>query len=379
MNRASTLEMVLGVTLGLIIIVLAAYRSNKVPSKGVVGRGAAIGFLAYGVIAAPLFTIRGMTFIGLVTLLVIVGLAILGSSMGAGYILPANKAIKWNRMVAGIAFAAALLTAAGQTISLLGNVDPRITVILLVAVIGFLVSSQGLIAGSRISSTALWFCLVPVIISMALGIFLGSASAAVSPIREAEPNQWFLLVVAAFGSFALAWIDGSTQRDHTLTTWSTSRATIWTVVVALLAGFGQLMLLGGVVFAPSMEFFVVPANIDALPYLGTVILATITVVFAGFIARAFGSIGIVGLELDSSTTEEQGSTAASEVDPLPAGPERELASLRTAVSSKWVWIGSTIAGVVALLGVPAFLSMAIAGLASIAIVLFTLKSGQPAD
>lgn len=365
MNRASTLEMVLGITIGLVVLAIAAYRSGKTPSKGVVGRGAALGFLAYGVLAAPLLTHHGMSFIGLIVLLIIVGLAIWGSHLGSTREAPVSKTARVLRLIAAIGFASALLIAASQTLSLLGKVDPRVTLIVLLIVVGFLVASQGLITSERISSMALWFMLVPVVLALALGFFLGSPQAAVAPIREPDGIPWILVIIAAAGAFALGWVDGSFARERTLSEWSTKRSAIWALVVGFLFGFGLLMLFGGVVFAPSMEFFVVPANIDALPYLGTLMLAVATVIFGGFIARALTSVGVTGQDLDGGAVS---GTASSDLD-----------DPQFTVSSKWVWIGGVIAAVVGLVGLPLFAAMAVAGVAALILVVMSLGSNKPAD
>lgn len=375
MNRASSLEMILGITLGLIIIGLAAYRSSKMPSKGVIGRGAAMGVLAYALIAAPLFTHSGMTLIGLIALLIITGLALCGSAIGAKHPAPPGKLVTGLRMVAGIGFAAALLIAAAQTLSLLGKVDPRVTVVLLLVAVGFLVAGQGLVASSRISSTAMWFMLVPVVLAVALGIFLGSPAVAVAPIREAKALPILAAIAAAIAVFALAWIDGSLGRSRGLSGWSTKRSAIWAIVVGLVFGFGLLMLFGGVVFAPSMEFFVVPANIDALPYLGTVLLAVATVIFAGLISRAFTSVGVIGGGLEGGS----GDTNDAEGGESQAADPTDLTDPRFAVSTKWVWIGGGIAAVVALVGVPMNVTLIVAAVAALVVIGLSLAHSKQAS
>lgn len=367
MNRASTLEMVLGITIGLIFVGIAAYRSGKVPSPGVVGRGAAIGLLSYALLAAPLFTHVGMTLVGLIALLIMIGLALWGSALAEKHPAPTTTAATVLRLIASIGFACALLIAAAQTLSLLGKVDPRVTVILLVVAIAFTVAGQGLVASSRISSTAMWFMLVPTILAIALGIFLGSTAVAVAPIREADPFPIWATICGFIAVFALSWIDGSLARDRASSDWSTKRSAIWAIVVGLIFGWGQLMLFGGAIFAPSMEFFVVPANIDAVPYLGTVLLAVTTVIFAGFIARSFASIGVVASGLESPTV-----LPASETEPT------ELDDPRFTVSGKWVGIGGAIAALVALIGAPMFAVLVVAAIAALLVIIMSLTSSNTA-
>lgn len=365
MNRESTLEMVLGITIGLIFIGIAAYRSGKVPSPGVVGRGAAIGLLSYALLAAPLFTHVGMTLIGLICLLIMIGLALWGSGLAAKNPAPTTTAATVLRLVASIGFACALLIAAAQTLSLLGKVDPRILVILLLVAVGFLVAGQGLVASSRISSTAMWFMLVPMLLAIALGVFLGSAAVAVAPIREADPFPIWATICGFIAVFALSWVDGSLARDRASSDWSTKRSAIWAIVVGLIFGWGQLMLFGGAVFAPSMEFFVVPANIDMLPYLSTALLAVGTVILAAFIARSFASIGVIGQELSGESAAQ---TAGDETE------ASELNDPRYAVSNRWVWIGGVIAAILALVGVPMYWILVVAAIAAILVIIMSFTS-----
>lgn len=364
MNRESSLEMVLGITIGLIVIAIAAYRSGKVPSPGVVGRGAAIGLLSYALLAAPIFTHHGMTLIGLIALLVMIGLALWGSGLATKRVAPKTTAASVLRMIAAIGFASALLIAAAQTLSLLGNVDPRVLVVVLLVAVGFMVAGQGLVASSRISSTAMWFMLVPMLLALALGVFLGSPKVAVAPIREVEPFPIWGMICGFIAVFALSWIDGSLARDRASSDWSTKRSAIWAIVVGLIFGWGQLMLFGGAVFAPSMEFFVVPANVDMLPYLVTVLLAVGTVILAAFIARSFASIGVIGLDL-------AGGAAAQSADDVAEG---ELDAPRYAVSNKWVWIGGVIAAIIALLGAPMTWVLAVAAIAAILVIIMSFTS-----
>ena len=58
----------------------------------------------------------------------------------------------------------------------------------------------------------------------------------------------------------------------------------------MVIAFGQLMFLGGAVLAPSLQFFVLPANLDLVPGLAPVLLAIATVLFTALVAIVLAGV-----------------------------------------------------------------------------------------
>lgn len=295
MNRENLPEVVLALTLGLLFVVAAAYRTTKDPKPGVRRRAAMAALLVYAVIAAPVFVANGMTFWMLVVLLIILALPLVAGTLsqrrprdpeGAG-----ESAV---RVLVGTGLTTALLIAAGETVSLLGRVDPRTVVIVIAAIAALVVLGQGLVGGSRAGSLALWLLIVPALISLALGIFLGSASAAISPIILTPGPSWAAIAVVAVAVFVIGWSDNALRLTTTATGPGPWRTWLGTAVVVTVIAFGQLMFLGGAVIAPSLQFFVLPANLDILPGLAGVILAIVTVVFTALVALLLTGAGEAG-------------------------------------------------------------------------------------
>lgn len=339
MNRESLLEMAIGITLGLVILAVAAYRSNKAPTPGVLRRNAMLALLTYAVIAAPVFTPTGMTVVGLVGLLIVVVLAFLGASLAGRFNADSDQGgAQYVQALVSTGVAAILLIATGQTISLVSRVDPRVVVIVIGVIAAMLVAAQGLVASSRISSLTVWLLLVPIFISLALGFGLGNVAVVFSPIRVIEAAPIPAILAVAVAVFLLGWADNSLAATARIARWSPIRVLSWTVVVLLAVFVGMLMFFGGAIFAPSMEFFVVPANIDALPGLAAVLLAVLTVLFAALVANALASAGMLGSDKPTAAQDSE-------------SPDDELAlnDPRFAVDKVWVWVPAAAAIVVALI------------------------------
>ncbi len=334
MNRESILEICLGITAGLLIVVIAAFRSSKLPSKPVLRRSAMIALLTYAVIAVPVFTINGMTVVGLIALLVVVVLALVGSRLAGSYASSAQEepATRYVRALVGTGLATVLLIAGGQTLALVGRVDPRIMILVIAVVAAVLVAGQGLVASSRISSLSMWLLVVPILIALALGFMLGSAPVVISPIRLVDSTPIAAILAIAVAVFVLGGADRSLEAFNKLGALTPVRVIAWVLGVILLVVVGLLMFFGGVMFAPSMEFFVVPANIDALPGLAGILLAILTVIFSALVANALAGIGALW-------------------NPQEAQLAGEDDSQTTTSAPRFVAIGAAIAVVVALLGV----------------------------
>lgn len=295
MNKDMLPLAVAGITVGLLVVVLAAARTGKPPTAGVLRRGGMAALLVYPVIAVPVFVHSGMTVLGLVLLVMVMTLPLLAMMVAdrrGGR--PRGQAEAIVGAVAGTGLAAAVLIAAGQTVSLIGRVDPRAVVVIVAVVAGLLVAGQGLAASSRISSVAMWLTIVFVVVSLALGFLLGGVGEVFSPIVVTDGPASLHVVAVAVALFVLGWADHGLRTLHAVGDWPLWRVFAGTGVVVVLILLGQLMFLGGSVIAPSLQFFVVPANLDILPLLAAVVLALLTVVFAALVAAVLAGVGALG-------------------------------------------------------------------------------------
>lgn len=343
MNREIVLEATLGITVGLIVAAIAVFRSKRVPGAGAFRRAAMLGILTYAVIAAPIFTPPGMSVLGMIALLVVVGLALAGSLLAPQLVAPQPVAQRGVQGLVGTGVAAILLIAAGQTLALLSRLDPRVIVVVVAVTAALLVAGQGLVASSRISSVAMWLLIVPILIALALGFLLGNVSVLASPSRIGDGTPWVAILAVALLIFALGWVDNSLLAGRRAGKWSPLRVLVWVMVVLVLVLVGLLMFFGGVMFAPSMEFFVVPANIDALPGLAGVLLAIVTVLFAALVASALTGVGGLGLDRQSESAPAEASAGPT------VGDSTVAAEPNVTVRPIWVWGSAAIAVIVALI------------------------------
>ncbi|WP_298441153.1 hypothetical protein [Gordonia sp. (in: high G+C Gram-positive bacteria)] len=303
MNRDIALEASLAVAVGLLIVTWAAFRSTGAPTAGAMRRGGMAVVLVYAVLAVPLLASSGLALAGLAVLVVVIALAFaagvvaLRRSIGDdGRPRPETAGERYARCAVSVGMTAVLLIAAAQTLSLLSRLDPRIIVLALTVVAGWLVVAQGLAATHRIGSTAMWFMIVPVVASLALGFYLGGPGVVADPIRLVDGVSAASAVGLAVVLVVLGWADGALRTSALLGSWSRPRVLGGALGVVILIVLGLLMLLGGAILVPSMEFFTVPANLDMLPGLAGVVLAVLTVVFTALIAHtlsaAAGAVGV---------------------------------------------------------------------------------------
>ncbi|MBK6762815.1 MAG: hypothetical protein IPG68_05840 [Micrococcales bacterium] len=289
MNREFLPEAVLGITVGLLLAVVAVYRTTRPPSSGVLRRAGMIGLLVYALIAAQALVRQGMTWIGLLFLLVLLGVAAFAALAGRSRSV-AGPTADWTRRLIGVGLTAAMLIAAGQTLSMVGIVDPRVVVVVIAGLAGLLVAQEALVARGRVGSLAMWLMIVPVLISLALGVLLGDPGQAVSPIIEVTGVQWASALGLIVAFLVLGWSDPGMAAAGGDSTGVPARMLVGVGLVVLLICTGLLMFFGGAVMAPSMQFFVVPANIDALPGLAGTLIAVLTVLFTALVASTLTGI-----------------------------------------------------------------------------------------
>lgn len=300
MNREFLPEAVLGITVALLLAVLAVYRTKKAPSSGVAFRGGVIATLLYGIVAAQVLVTDGLTIIGLVLLLVLLAMPVAGMVLADRMGRVEGAAATAGRAAVGVGLAAAMLIAAGQTLAMLGLVDPRTTVVVIALVTGLLVALEGLRASGRISSLALWLLIVPILLCLALGILLGSFGQAVNSIivTPGLSIAAFICLLVAF--LVLGAADAALAASRAEGGWSPVRLLGVVFAVVVLLVLGMLMFFGGAVLAPTVQFFVVPANLNALPGLAGVILAILALLFAAFVASSLAGVGAAAGQVPGS-------------------------------------------------------------------------------
>ena len=305
MNREFLPEAVIGLTIGLLLAVLAVYRTKKPAKRGVMSRGSMIAVLLYAIVAAQVLVRDGMTFIGLLLLLVMVCLPVAGMMLAARGPYVTGTPAQVGRVLVSVGLAAAMLIAAGQTLSMLSLVDPRMLVVVLAGVTGLLVAFDGMRAAGRIGSLAVWLLIIPIVLTLALAFLLGNIGQAVSPIIRTGglPIATVVSLMAAF--LVLGAADVALAASRRRAGWSPVRVLGGVFAVVILLAFGMLMFFGGAILAPTVQFFVIPANLDALPGLAGVVLAVLTVLFAAVVASALSGLLATERGLQAESRSDQ--------------------------------------------------------------------------
>jgi hypothetical protein len=134
--------------------------------------------------------------------------------------------------------------------------------------------------------------ILPIGISLALGLKLGGPEQLIPPLVQSPPISAGVVIALAAMVAALGVADSrlsalrADQQPPGDLIWSAAAAAI--AVAAM--GLGLLMFLGGVVIAPSLQFFVVPANLDLLPPLALVLLTVATLFFVALTATLLAGV-----------------------------------------------------------------------------------------
>lgn len=293
MNRDIALEASLALALAFLIVTWAAFRSPRPPGPGAMRRGGIAAVLVYAVLAVPVLASSGLALAGLLVLLVVMGLAFLAavfaldrSRTAAGAAAPESAVERSVRFAVSTGITAVLLISAGQTLSLLSRLDPRIIVLAITVVAGYLVYAQQLAATHRIGSTAMWFMIVPVVLSLAVGFYLGGLGVLASPVRLVDGLSASAGVGIAVVMIVIGWADNTLRTSALVGRWSRPRTLGGALLIVALIVIGVMMLLGGAVLVPSMEFFTIPANLDMLPGLAGLMLMILTILFTALVAHA---------------------------------------------------------------------------------------------
>lgn len=348
MNRDIALEASLAVAVGLLIVVWAGFRSSNAPRPGAMRRGGIAAVLTYGVLAVPVFATSGLTLVGLAVLLVVMALAFTASrlslsrSRGGDRSGPESGAERYAGAAVAVGITAVLLISAGQTLSLLSRLDPRVIVVAIALVAALLAGAQGVAGTHRIGSTALWFVCVLVVAALAIGFYLGTPDVVIDPIRLVDGVSVGAAIAIGLVLLAIGWADTTMRASALAGRWSPARTLGGALVIVALIVLGLLMLLGGGILVPSMEFFTIPANIDMIPGAAGVVLVILTVVFTALVALAVaGPARVVTPPIPDAVDD----------DPAPG----------------WVVAVATLAGLLALVDVGAPLLLLLTGLVAAAL------------
>lgn len=290
MNRYFLPEAVLAVSFALFLVTgLAA--TARVRRRDWLRRGAVVAGLVYSLIVVPLVLAAGGTLISLFAIVALLLLPLLGAFLAARTaasrdVIDESLTRRGFRAVVAVGLLTVVLTAAGQSISLLGRLDPRMVVIVIALAAGFVAWVHGVLGTSRVGSWAAWLLLVGIAVLVALAVLLGTASDVVDPRIEVDalsPGQWVALPLALL---ALGWADPVLRKVDVEFT-GVQLARVWGAVagIVLVSGFALLMFFGGSTQAPTLQFFTLPANLDIVPGPMFIFLVTLTVLF---VAQAAG-------------------------------------------------------------------------------------------
>lgn len=340
MNREFLLEAVLGIAFALLLAALAVHRSTRPAGRGPLRRAGMVAVILYGVLGGTALVQSGVTWVGVLGLLVLVCLPVLGM-FGAARLRPAIEVATnaWARRLVAVGLAAAMLVVAGQTLSMLALVDPRTVVVVLAGGSVLLLTGRGPTAAGRVGSLAIWLLFVPILVALALGGFLGDVGQVFRPIIEVPaPSVWhltalavaFLIIGAADPGLALSRAAGG---------WPPARVLRDSLVMIAALFFGLLMFLGGAVVAPSMQFFVVPANINLVPGLAGALVLVLTVILLALVTMPLSGLLLARAPGDPTPAEPAGG---------PTGPIDARTTTEPLGEARLVVLGGGLAAVVAL-------------------------------
>lgn len=315
MNRESLVEVVLGITVAMVLMLLVAgLRGAKDSSSTVEGRGRGLSILVYVSIGLSVLVTGGTTAAGVAGLLAVIGAPLLALSWwrrNRGAVPSAGSdgpGLTLQRLTAS-ALAATMLVAGAETLALFGHVDPRAVVLVMSAVGALVLVWSGPQARTRISVLVLCAAVVPVLGSLALGGLLGGLGTVVEPIVPVSgltTGAWVGLgvtvVVLVLADPALR--DAPTSRTGV---WGTVAGAVVPVVVLC----GALMALGGSLVM-SMHLVTVPANLDLVPGLLGVVLGVVTIVVLGAVVAVFAR-GLAPTRDASQPEDDAGEASAPRV------------------------------------------------------------------
>lgn len=216
----------------------------------------------YAIVASAWATLGGVNLLGAALLALITVVPLLAVTATSRPVTPRG----WPSMVAALGLTTLLLIAAGQTLSLLGRVN-QVMAIVAVGLAGLLIGLIGGLRGAgRLGAWLFWALVVVTVIVVALALFLGTLSDLASPVVSSPGIPGVGLLFLAAGALVIGLNDPATR---VFASEASPRSRVVGVivtaglVVVLLAGMA--LFYGGSFFAPSLQFFVLPANVDLIP------------------------------------------------------------------------------------------------------------------
>ncbi len=356
MNREFLAEAALGVTAGLLITVLLAYRSGRAPRPGALRHGAMLGTLVYVVIALPVVVHRGMTAVGLIGILVVAILPVVGMRLATGRAsggaADEGSLVPWVRRLVGVGLATAVLVAGAQVISLLGRVDPRVFAVVLGVVAAVLVVGGGFAASGRAGTVGLCAGGLLALIAMAIGLFAGDVTPVFRPLVLVDGPSLAQWIALALAMLMLGWADPGMRALGRGPAWSSALVLGIPLLIVALIGLGLLMFYSGAVISPSMPGYTLLGNLDIIVGPAGLFLALLTMLFVAGLAHTVSGIG---------------------AEPSDAAPDYDGGPL---VSARVAALGALVAVVITLFG-PHVESVALAAsLAAAALAGSQLRGGR---
>lgn len=285
MNRTYLVEAVLGVTVGLLLTVVLSFLGKRDTSP-LRQRRAIVSGLIYAVIVVPLVVRSGMTLVGLALTAALLCLPFAGALLAGRLNLPAPSG--WFALLVPLGLAGVVVIASGQTLAVMGLLDPRMVVIAVAALAVLVTVGGGLIGVLKVTSWAVWLMIVPVILAVVLGFAISSPGAAVSAtvgVPGPGAGQWLSMAVVLLVLGAVDPILRASLADHPV------RALAGLLAVVLLGGGGLLMFYAGSIISPSLQFSTLVANLDIVPGPMLLLLTVFTVLFVGALASVLQSAG----------------------------------------------------------------------------------------
>lgn len=366
MNREFLAEAVLGITAGLLIAYLLAYRSSRAPRPGALRHGAMLGTLVYVVIALPVVVHRGMTVIGLIGLLIVASLPVVGMRLAAARAPggPADEGAlaPWVRRLVGVGLATAVLIAGAQVVSLLGRVDPRVFALVLAAVAGLLVAGGGFAASGRAGTVALGAGGVLALIALAIGLFAGDFGPVFRPLVLVDGPSFAQWIALALAMVLLGWADPGMRALGRTSAWSSALVLGVPLLIVALISLGLLMFYSGAVISPSMPGYTLLGNLDIIAGPAGLFLALLTMLFVAGLAHTLSGIGAAPRDAALDRDADVGPAATESGGPL--------------VSARLAALGAVAAVLVTLFG-PHVESVALAAsLAAAALAGSQLRAGR---
>ena len=231
------------------------------------------GTLTYLLLFLPALASGGVGLRTWILFAVLMLLPLLAAHLVSGLRLEGSTYRATSGIVA-MGLVAALLSAAGQTLSLLGRVNPIVATITIAVTSTVIAVAAGTSGAARVGRWLSWTVVVLVAATVAAGAYLGRPADLTDPVVTAQALPPTASVLLAMSMFVLGATDPSLRAYlHGASNRVVARTMGGLFTLLLLLGLGLLLVFGGVFVAPSLAFFLVPANLGVTPILLVVAMA----------------------------------------------------------------------------------------------------------